>query len=246
MAILRPVFTITAGSFRTDEGTPAGGPASIVVDRDMIAPAEVAEIVMMERSGIAVDDPVVIELGHDDERQTAFTGDVIGVQATLEGVRIRALGKMHALLDLRTAAFYENQSVGSIVRDLIGQARLSAGTVDDGPTLPRFAIDRRTSAFRHIRGLADRLGFELYTDRSGKVMFHGLGAAAGLDAAGGLGSVAAAAGSALGLSGSGEGYEFGKHLLSSVARRRTARVGTIEVGGESPMSSQGDSTPRTG
>jgi hypothetical protein len=219
MAILRPVFTITAGSFRTDEKNPAGGPESIVVDRDMNAPSELAEIVMMDRSGIAADNPLSIELGHDGQRQTVFTGDVIAVQATLQGVRIRALGKMHALLDLRTAAFYENQSAGSIVSDLIGQAGLSKGTVDDGPTLPRFAVDRRTSAFRHVRGLADRLGFEVYTDRSGKVMFHGLGAAAGLDAAGGLGAVASAAASALGVGGSVEG-----------------------VGGESPMSSQGDST----
>jgi hypothetical protein len=241
MATLRPVFTITAGSFRTDEATPAGGPASIVIDRDMDAPAELAEIVMMDRSGIALDDALVIELGHDGQKQTVFTGDVIGIQAALEGVRIRALGKMHALLDLRAASFYENQSVGSIVSDLIGQAGLSKGTVDDGPTLPRFAIDRRVSAFRHVRKLADRLGFEIYTDRSGKVMFHGLGSAASLDSAGGLGAVGAVA-SVLGFGGSGEGYEFGKHLLASAAVRRAARVESVEVGGESPMSSQGDST----
>jgi hypothetical protein len=211
VAILRPVFTITAGSFQSDETNPVGGPAAIVIDRDMDAAAELAEIVVMDRSGIAVDDPIAIELGHDGQRQTVFTGDVISVRATLQGPRLRALGKMRALLDLRTAAFYENQSAGRIVSDLIGQAGLAEGTVDEGPTLPRFAIDRRVSAHRHIRGLAGRLGFELYTDRSGQVMFHGLGGAAGLDAAGALGSVAAAAASALGLGGSGEGYEFGRH-----------------------------------
>jgi hypothetical protein len=242
MAILRPVFTVTAGSFRSDETTPAGGPASIVIDRDMNASADLAEIVMMDRSGIAVEEAVSIELGHDGRRETVFTGNVISVRSTLQGAHIRALGKMRALLDLRTAAFYENQSVGTIVSDLISQAGLSEGTIDDGPTLPRFAVDRRVSAYRHVRGLAGRLGFELYTDRSGNVMFHGLGNAAGLDAAGGLGAVAGAAASALGLGGSGEGYEFGKHLLSSVAVRRTASVETIEIGGESPMSSQGDTT----
>ncbi len=119
---------------------------------------------------------------------------------------------------------------------------MSAGTVNDGPILPRFAVDRRLSAYRHVRALAERLGYELYTDRDGKVMFHGLGDAAGLDASGLLGAAVGAVASALGLGGASEGYEFGKHLIAASARHRTPGPTKVEVGGESPMSSQGDTT----
>ena len=243
MGTLRPVFTLTVGSFRCDESRAAGGPQSITVAREMNMTADLAEILMMDRSGINVDDPVVIDLGHDDQRQTVFTGDVIAVKATLQGIWVRALGRMQRLSNLRSASFYENQSAGAIVRDLADQADLSPGTVDDGPTLPRFAVDRRVSVYRHLRALAERLCFELYTDRSGKLMFHGLGKAGGLDAGGGLlGSLASAAAAALGIGGSAEGYEYGKNLLAATAHRHSASVESVEVGGESPMSSQGDTT----
>lgn len=46
------------------------------------------------------------------------------------------------------------------------------GTIDDGPTLPRFVIDARCSAYVHLHRLAERLGMELYADRDDRLMFH--------------------------------------------------------------------------
>jgi hypothetical protein len=151
---------------------------------------------------------------------------------------VRALGKIGALLNARVASFYENQTAGAIVRDLVGQAGLSTGSVDEGPLLPRYAVDSRLSAYAHLRDLAERLGCELYAARDGKIMFHALGGAAG--GLGGLGAAAGAVGGLLG--GGGEGYEFGKHLLAAAADARPSAWGTVEVGGESPMSGQGATT----
>ena len=140
---------------------------------------------------------------------------------------------------------------GAIARDLIGQAGLEAGTVDEGPTLPRYAVDKRRSGYAHLRQLAERLGFELYAKRDGKICFHGLGDGAGLDAAGGgLLGAAGAAGAAVGaaapvgalLGGGGEGYQYGQHLVQGRAQRLAPAWGQIVVGGESPMSGQGDGT----
>jgi hypothetical protein len=143
---------------------------------------------------------------------------------------------------LHTSATFKDQTAGSIVRDLIDQTELSAGTVDDGPTLPRYAIDNRLNAFEHLKDLANRLGYELYADRRGDIMFHALGPAANLDATvGGLPGALSSPTSLLGGEG-GERYIFGQHLLNAMANRQSIAWGTINVGGESPMSGQGDTT----
>lgn len=238
MSLLKPSFSLTIGGLKSTTGNPVGGPTDLRVERDMDIPADALAVHVMDRSGIKPGDAASVDLGHDGEEETVFTGTVVAVFPSIKGVRIWAVGKMRALLDFRTAAVYEGQAAGAIANDLIAQAGLSAKTVDDGPTLPSYAIDRRLSAFAHLKQLADRLGYELYGDRDGNVMFHALGDAAGLDAAaGGLLGAAAAL-----LGGGGEGYAFGKHLLAASARQQALAAATVTVGGESPMSGQGDAT----
>lgn len=236
MPRLAVAFTFTAGSFQSGTDAAAGGPVRFLLERDMSSGGESLEIELMDRSGIAVDDPVTIELGYEDSTETVFTGEVAIVEPSLAGVRLIALGKMNALMRLRVSTFYEGRTAGDIVKDLAGQAGMDIGTVDDGPELPRFIIDRQLSGYAHCRGLGDRLGFELYTDREGKLSFRALGAAAGLDA-GPLGAVA----SALGLGG-GERYEYGKHLIAARAHKAAPAVDKVEVSGESPMSAEGETS----
>ncbi len=241
MAILKPTFSLTVGSLSSATDNPLGGPRQFLVSRDMDVPADSLRLDLSERSGIALDDDISLELGHDGDNETVFSGKVVRLRPALDGVTVYALGRMNSLLNLHTAATYEGQTPGAIARDLIGQAGLEAGTVDDGPTLPRFAIDKRLNAYTHLKSLADRLGYELYANRDGAIMFHALGDAAGLDAAGGgLLAAAASAVSAL-LGGGGEGYQFGRHLVASRLDSRPPAWGSVLVGGESPMSSQGDS-----
>ena len=242
MALLKPSFSLSIGSLNSTDGNAVGGPRSLVVDRDMDVAADCLELVMFDRSEIELNDEVKVELGHDGKRKTVFTGDVVELRPAVVGVRVLALGKMNRLLTIRAAATFENQTAGSIVQDLISKAGLTAGTVDEGPTLPRFAMDQFASGYRYAKELADRLGYELYTDREGKVMFHALGAAAGLAGAGILSAAAGAVGGVLRVGGGGESYEYGKHLIAAAAQRRVSPSGSIAVGGESPMSSQGDTT----
>ena len=243
MPLLNPTFSLTIESLKSSTDNPVAGPKRLVIDRDMDIPADALRLDLMERSGVALGDEVTVALGHDGDEETVFTGDVVMLRPAIVGVEIRALGVMNELLKLRTAATFEEQTAGSIARDLISQAGLSAGTVDDGPTLPRYAVDSRLSAFAHLKDLADRLGYELYADRHGNVMFHALGPAAGLDAAAGglLGAVVASAAALLGIGG-GESYAYGQHLLAAASDQRPVAWGTIEVGGESPMSGQGATT----
>jgi hypothetical protein len=238
MPTLRPTFTLTIGSLSSSTDNPVAGPGTLVVDRDMDVPADALRLRLREHAGIGVGDEVKLDLGHDGEEETVFTGAIETVRPAISGVVVRALGTTHELLNLRTSTTYVNQSAGSIAGDLIGQAGLSTGTVDDGPTLPRYVVDRALSGYRHLKDLADRLGYELYADRDGNIMFHLLGPAANLDALGG--ALGAAVGGLLGAG--GESYAFGQQLLSAATGWRGAAWGTVEVGGESPVSGQGDTT----
>jgi hypothetical protein len=238
MPTLRPTFTLTIGSLGSSTDNPVAAPDSLVVDRDMDVPADALRLRLRERAGIAVGEEVTLALGHDGEEERVFTGAVERMRPAISGVAVRALGKTHDLLKLRTSIIYVNQSAGSIASDLIGQAGLSEGTVDDGSVLPRYVVDRAVSGYRHLKELADRLGYELYADRDGNIMFHALGPAANLDALGG--ALGAAVGGLLGAG--AESYAFGQQLLSAATGSRDVAWGTVEVGGESPMSGQGDTT----
>lgn len=246
----RPTFTLQLGSLRATSEEPAGGPRALVVDRDMDVPADVLHVELESLSGVELEGEVTLALGYDGENERVFTGVVTEIRGGISGVTVTALGTLGALLELRTATTYKDRLVGAIVGDLIDQAGLEAGTVSSGPTLPRFVVDRRRSAFAHVKGLADRLGYELYADRDGRVMFHALGDDVGLDAGGGLlgaggGALMAAAGGALMAAAGGAGgedYAYGKHLLDATAARKRKGPGGVQVGGESPTSSQGSAT----
>jgi hypothetical protein len=252
---LKPTYALTAGKLISTTDNPAGGPQRFVVERDMDVPADALRFFLMDRSGVGLGDDVKLELGHDGAQKTVFTGTVCAVRPAVHpsfpGTEVCALGKMAALLDLYVADYYENQAAGSIASDLVRRAGLSTGTVDDGPTMPWYAVDSARSAFAHLGDLAARLGFELFAGRDGKVMFRGLGAGANLDAAGGglagiagaaaAGELAAAAGSLLGLGG-GQGYAFGKNILRADGRVVNPGWASVKVGGESPMSGKGRST----
>jgi phage protein D len=233
MSLLKPTFTLTLGSLQSSSDRPVGGPTHITVERDMDSPGDGFSLWLMERAGVATGDDIVLELGHDGSNQTVFTGTVVAVQPAITSVRVQGLGQLNALTTFHPSKFYANQTAGQIARDLIQQAGLTAGTVDTGPTLPRYGVDSRQSAYSHLRQLADRLGYELYGDRTGKVMFHALGDSANLDS--GLGGLASLPLGQLSLA-------YGEHLLQARAAQRLAPVGKVTVGGESPMSRQGDPT----
>ena len=256
---VHPEFTLTLGGLASSSARAVGGPQRLVVNRGMGGCADALTVDLAERRGVAAGDDATLALGFDGQTDTVFTGRVAEVRPHLAGVRVLALGTLAQLLRLRLGRAYADRSAGAIVRDLAGSAGVAVGQADDGPTLPRFAVDPRRTAAAHLRALADRLGFELYTDRQGQLQFRALGAAAGLDSAtgglgGGLGGLAAGAAAAassaamsaasalLGLGGGGGalGYVVGQHLMAAQAAQRTPGIGQVQVGGEGPASSQGD------
>ena len=237
-----PKFSLTAGSLTTDSDAPVAAPSRFVVERSLAVPIDSLRVLLGASGGVAVGDPVTLDLGDADGTQRVFTGSVAELRPRLGGYGLFCIGTMLALVDLRVASFYQDSSAGDVVRDLTGQAGLDAGDISDGLSLPRYAVERRVGAHAQLRRLADRLGFALFADRAGKVCFKGIGAAASLGSSGiggALGGAVAGAASALAGGGSTT-LEYGKHLLAAEAALRPAPNRRVTVGGESAMSGQGD------
>jgi hypothetical protein len=218
MSDLQPTFTVTAGAYRATAASPAGSPSRLVVDRAMDMACDALRMRLAERCGIELDDPVALSLGHDSAESPVFHGRVVALRRGVETVEVWALGGLRDLSALRVAAFFEGQSAGSIARDLAGRAGVATGTIAEGPVLPRYVADPHRNGHTHLQSIANRLGFELYADVHGRLMFH---PPAGL---------------------SEEAYGYGEHLLDVAAVRRHPAVAGVTVSGESPMSTNGDST----
>ncbi|WP_157270351.1 hypothetical protein [Azohydromonas aeria] len=245
--MLQPRFSFTAGALRSDSDAPVAAPSRFVVERSLEVPVDALRVLLGDSGKAEPGDPVQLDLGDADGLERVFTGRVAELRPHLGGCRMLCLGTMLALVDLRASGFYQSQSAGDVARDLVRQAGLEAGDIQDGITLPRYAVERRVGAHAQLRRLAQRLGFSLFSDREGKVHFKGLGAAASLGGGGGLGGLAGAAGGALagaagalGLGGTGAGLAYGTHLLAAEGALQPAFARRVTVGGESPMSGQGE------
>jgi hypothetical protein len=137
-----------------DRATLVLGPLSPWLDVGAAAPAEIGIV----PGGDAGDEP-----------ETVLTGAVERVRHLPWGTVVDVLATTAALDRLRVGRAYLNQTVGDIVRDLLGEAGLDAGEVDTGPTLGAFHVDERRTAWRHVRGLAALLGAELACGAGGEV-----------------------------------------------------------------------------
>ena len=220
MTGLAPTFALSAGDLRSRTDAPDGGPTRVVVDRDMDVACDAVHIDVAERAGATPGERLEVALGHDAEVFPVFAGKVAAVRPALTGTVIHGVGTMDALLHLRVAATYQDRAVGDIVQDLLSRAGVQAGPVDRGPTLPRYVVQPGRSAFAHLRGLADRLGAELYADRGGRVRFQAPPAAP-------TGAIELA---------------YGEHLLDAAGHLPDELPTGVGVGGESPMSARGEDT----
>jgi phage protein D len=211
-------------------GSAAGGPTALVVDRSVDVPLDLARLRVADGAGIAVGDPVTVALGLDASPSGVFTGTVAEACPSVDGTTFVAVGSFQALLDLHVAVSYADRTVGGIARDLATQASLAVGTVEDGPLLPRFAVDARRNALEQLRDLAGRFGLDLYADRRGRLLLQPLPEPSGGP---GVPAVTVAARATLG---------YGREVLDAGSRHHRSAWESVSVGGQSPSSSRGAST----
>jgi hypothetical protein len=131
----------------------------------------VVEIADPSLSPPALGDSVQVSLGTGNGTTPVFTGEVREVARTATALRITALDGLATLATFELETVYENKSAGAIVKDVLGQAGVTAGTVEDGPTLATWVMHKGPRALRHLQRLAELCGADLFSDGEGKVCF---------------------------------------------------------------------------
>src|SRR5436305_10200297 len=177
-------------------------------------PVNSAWIALAPPAGVTVapDDPVSVELGYGDDLKTVFTGTVETVDWSIGQVAFRAAGAARALVNARLNRFFEKSTAGDIVTDLAGLLDVVTGSVEPGLEFQAYAFSDGVTPWDGLRQLAERCGFDLYSDVEDQLVFARYVPAAT------------------------HPFQFGVNVLSLRVDRPAETITGAEVYGESPSS----------
>jgi phage protein D len=193
---------------------------SVSVDAGLAPAVDCAEIVYAARDDapkVPLDDPGSVSLGFAGEDPTGvFWGWVDLVHRSIAGKRrIAATNGSGVLASFRLDQGYEQQTAGAIVRDLARRAEMDA-IADDGPKLPYYVVDSRSSAWEHIARLAALAGFAVWSDADAEIHFEPLRPGSPVQT-----------------------FTYGQDVLELEAFQSTPSVGAVTVVGDGAAGSKG-------
>ena len=173
-AVRKPAFSVSFGSGSTDDW--ARSLATVSVDAGLAPAVDVAEVVLSSRDDApkaALADTGSVSLGFEDAGPSpVFKGAVRAVHHSVSGTaRVVASNGGAILAAYRLDQGYEQQKAGDIVRDLTGKASVDVGSIDDGPSLPYYVVDSRSTAWVHVAKLAALSGFAAWFAADGGLHF---------------------------------------------------------------------------
>lgn len=119
--------------------------------------------------------PLTVTLDGGQGACPVFTGEVEWLETLATTQRITAMDGLVKLSRLDVESTYEEVTAGFIVKELMQQAGIEPGTLEKGPKFPSFVLFRGPRALRHIQGLAELCGVDLFTDGNGRAHFAGSG-----------------------------------------------------------------------
>lgn len=172
--MLKVAWSVTAGSSSWSSAQ-AGAPVlALRTEAALGVPVNACRVALHGAAELsaAVGDPLVVQLGYDDGMETVFTGTVTRGAHALGRIEVEGAGGFSRLAAARLNLLYEKQAAGAIARDVFGQLQVTAGTVEDGLTLPAFALHANASAWAQLAELARRCGFDLWADEEDKAHFR--------------------------------------------------------------------------
>ena len=161
-------------------------------------------------------DEVTVELDSGEGSTRVFTGEVDTVETIAGAQRITAFDGISKLGRLELEASYEEVSIDDIVKDLMDQASVTPGKVDECPQVPSFVLFRGSGVLQHIMQLARFCGKDLYTDGQGQINFTGPLT-----------------------TGTEHSFEYGLNILNLELRNEPAFRDSAEIWGEGAAGSQG-------
>lgn len=139
------------------------------VELDMDGPVAHCIIELAEGTPPATGDAVEVKLDAGSGPTAVFTGKVAAIEAGTVGLRVLAHGAFTRLGQTEVEGSYENVSADFIIKDLIGKAGATAGTLAKGPTLAFWTLHRGPTALGHLRSLAALCGAGLFADGKGAI-----------------------------------------------------------------------------
>ena len=129
----------------------------------------VAELSGADHAPCASGDAVEVRLDAGDGAVTVFTGEVTRSAATATMQRIEAQDAVAKLARFECESAYEDVSLDFVMKDLIGQAGATAGSVCSGPDVPFYAVHRAPRVLGQLRRLAAVCGADVFATGDGKV-----------------------------------------------------------------------------
>jgi hypothetical protein len=172
--VLKVAWSVTAGSDAWSS-TEAGAPLlALRTEAALGVPVNACRLALHGAAEVsaAVGDDLVVQLGYDDGMKTVFTGKVTRGAHALGRIEIEGAGAFARLAAARLNLLFEQRAAGAIASDVFGQLEVTAGTVEDGITLPAFALHANASAWAQLAELARRCGFDLWADVDDKAHFR--------------------------------------------------------------------------
>ena len=168
--VLRPdaVITLAGQSLTAAEGAVV----RITVQQSVVGAHDAVTLDLWPNSKFADAEPgsaLEVELGHRDETELVFTGEVDEVGPGPLGVRVYGLAASVALSRKRVSRAYSEMSASDIVRDLAEDVTL--GEVDASTSFSAYAVDARRTVWRHLWALAEVVGAEVGSDADGALRF---------------------------------------------------------------------------
>jgi hypothetical protein len=165
---------------------------------------------------VAVGDELGVQLGFDGSLATVFTGKVSALIGTRDqGLEVVLASPSHGLAQARQNVSFEQRTLADVVRQWAGEAQVTPGDLDTGPSFPFLAVDDRRSAWEWIAVLARLAGTMAWIDGDGKLHCK------------------QPAGTPV------RKYHYGQDVLSLSFSERVAHLGEVTMTGEGAAGSQG-------
>jgi hypothetical protein len=172
--VLKVAWSVTAGA-SSWSSTAADAPVlSLRTEAALGVPVNACRLALHGAAEVSagLGDDLVVQLGYAEGMETVFTGRITRGAHALGRIEIEGAGGFSKLAAARLNLLFEKQAAGAIARDVLGQLEVAAGTVEDGLTLPVFALHANASAWTQLAELARRCGFDLWADVEDRAHFR--------------------------------------------------------------------------
>ena len=163
-------YKITLGSTTVDTDSPTAL-ISIVSQSALSVPINSCQITLLGRPKLSAGDAVKVAIGDEQASQTVFAGTIRSINYSYDQVKVEAVSSLRQLTVARFNLLFEKSTAGAIAKDLAKRSKLGVGKAEAGLKFPTYALGEQDTAYQHLQQLALQCGFDLFADRTDRLVF---------------------------------------------------------------------------